>query len=61
MAAILTCLGAGAAGLPVFAGSPERGIGLAYMMGPTGGFLIGMVIRDGRHRAVGLNRLRARR
>jgi len=32
---------AGAAGLPVFAGTPERGIGLAYMVGPTGGYLIG--------------------
>ena len=31
----------GAVGLPVFAGTPERGIGLAYMMGPTGGFLAG--------------------
>ncbi len=34
----------GAAGLPVFAGTPEKGIGLAYMMGPTGGFLIGFVL-----------------
>lgn len=34
----------GAAGLPVFAGTPERGIGLAYMMGPTGGFLMGFVV-----------------
>lgn len=35
---------AGAAGLPVFAGTPERGIGLAYMMGPTGGFLLGFLL-----------------
>jgi biotin transport system substrate-specific component len=35
---------AGAAGLPVFAGTPERGIGLVYMMGPTGGFLLGFVL-----------------
>lgn len=35
---------AGAAGLPVLAGTPERGIGLAYMMGPTGGFLIGFLL-----------------
>ncbi|PLP61107.1 biotin transporter BioY [Mesorhizobium loti] len=34
-------LAVGAAGLPVFSGSPERGIGLAYMMGPTGGYLLG--------------------
>ncbi|MDH4987142.1 biotin transporter BioY [Aminobacter anthyllidis] len=31
----------GALGLPVFAGTPEKGIGLAYMMGPTGGYLLG--------------------
>jgi biotin transport system substrate-specific component len=35
---------AGAAGLPVFAGTPERGIGLAYMMGPTGGYLLGFLV-----------------
>ena len=29
----------GALGLPVFAGTPEKGIGLAYMFGPTGGYL----------------------
>ena len=29
----------GAFGLPVFAFTPEKGIGLAYMAGPTGGFL----------------------
>ena len=29
----------GALGLPVFAFTPEKGIGLAYMAGPTGGFL----------------------
>lgn len=34
----------GALGLPVFAGTPEKGIGLAYMMGPTGGYLIGFVV-----------------
>lgn len=34
-------LAVGAAGLPVFSDSPERGIGLAYMMGPTGGYLLG--------------------
>jgi biotin transport system substrate-specific component len=40
-AAMTAYLGAGAMGLPVFSGSPERGIGLAYMAGPTGGYLIG--------------------
>ena len=34
----------GAGGLPVFAGTPEKGIGLAYMMGGTGGYLIGFVL-----------------
>ena len=33
----------GALGLPVFAGTPEKGLGLAYMMGPTGGYLLGFV------------------
>jgi biotin transport system substrate-specific component len=41
---VLAYLLAGAAGLPVFAGTPERGIGLAYMMGPTAGFLVGFVL-----------------
>lgn len=40
-AAVLLYLAQGAAGLPVFAGTPEKGIGLAYMMGPTGGYLLG--------------------
>jgi len=35
---------AGAAGLPVFSGTPERGIGLAYMAGPTGGYLAGYLL-----------------
>jgi biotin transport system substrate-specific component len=34
----------GAVGLPVFAGTPERGIGLAYMIGPTGGYLLGYLL-----------------
>ena len=41
---VLAYLAAGAAGLPVLAGTPERGIGLAYMMGPTGGFLVGFLL-----------------
>ena len=43
-ATIVLYLLEGALGLPVFAGTPEKGIGLAYMMGPTGGFLIGYVV-----------------
>ena len=31
-------------GLPVFAGTPEKGIGLIYFAGPTGGYLIGFLM-----------------
>ncbi len=34
----------GLMGLPVFANSPARGMGLAYMMGPTGGYLVGFCV-----------------
>lgn len=34
----------GAAGLPVFSGTPEKGIGIAYMMGTTGGYLLGFML-----------------
>ena len=44
VATALLNLPAGAAGLPVFAGTPERGIGIAYMAGPTGGYLAGCVV-----------------
>lgn len=40
-AAVLLYLAEGVIGLPVFAGTPEKGIGLAYIMGPTGGYLLG--------------------
>ncbi len=43
-ATIALYLAEGALGLPVFAGTPEKGLGLAYMMGPTGGFLAGFLI-----------------
>ncbi|MBT6118259.1 MAG: biotin transporter BioY [Rhodospirillaceae bacterium] len=43
-ATILLYLLEGALGLPVFANTPERGIGLAYMAGPTGGYLAGFVV-----------------
>ena len=33
----------GLVGLPVFAGTPEKGMGLAYFVGPTMGYLIGFV------------------
>ena len=40
---LLAYLAEGAMGLPVFQSTPEKGIGLAYMMGPTGGYLLGFV------------------
>lgn len=43
VAAVLAYLAQGAVGLPVFAGTPEKGIGLVYMLGPTGGYLLGFV------------------
>lgn len=43
-AAMLLYLAQGASGLPVFAGTPEKGIGLAYMAGPTGGYLLGFFL-----------------
>lgn len=42
-ATVLLYLAEGALGLPVFAGTPERGAGLTYMAGPTGGYLLGFV------------------
>jgi biotin transport system substrate-specific component len=36
-------LAQGALGLPVFASTPEKGLGLAYMAGPTGGYLAGFL------------------
>ena len=39
-ATVLGYLGAGAAGAPVFAG----GAGIVYMMGPTGGYLLGFFV-----------------
>ena len=43
-AAMLGYLVEGAAGLPVFAGTPTHGVGLAYLAGPTGGYLVGMLV-----------------
>lgn len=43
-ATILLYLAEGALGLPVFAGTPEKGLGVAYMMGPTGGYLLGFLV-----------------
>ena len=34
----------GIIGIPVFASSPEKGIGIAYFIGPTMGYLIGFLV-----------------
>jgi biotin transport system substrate-specific component len=44
LATLLLYMAEGAAGLPVFQSTPEKGIGLAYMMGTTGGYLVGYVV-----------------
>ena len=44
LASVMLYLGEGLSNLPVFAGTPEKGIGLAYMMGPTGGYLVGFAV-----------------
>jgi len=43
-ATVLLYLLEGAVNLPVFAGTPEKGIGIAYMTGTTGGYLFGFLI-----------------
>ena len=47
MATIILYLLEGVAGLPVFAGTPRLGTGLAYIAGPTGGYLIGFIAAAG--------------
>ena len=37
-------LAEGIVGLPVFAGTPEKGIGLIYFTGPTMGYLVGFLL-----------------
>lgn len=43
-ATVALYLAEGALGLPVFAGTPEKGIGFAYLIGPTGGYLLGFLV-----------------
>ena len=40
---VLLYLFEGMIGLPVFSGTPEKGIGLVYFTGPTMGYLIGFI------------------
>jgi len=44
MASIGTYVALGALGLPVFAGTPEKGAGLVYLAGPTGGYVVGFIV-----------------
>jgi biotin transport system substrate-specific component len=41
LATVLLYLAQGAVGMPVFEGTPAKGIGIAYMLGTTGGYLVG--------------------
>jgi biotin transport system substrate-specific component len=43
VATLLLYMAQGAMGLPVFQSSPEKGVGIAYMLGTTGGYLAGFV------------------
>ena len=44
VATVVLYLAEGLIGLPVFASSPEKGIGIAYFIGPTMGYLIGFLV-----------------
>ena len=43
LATVMLYLFEGIIGLPVFSGSPEKGVGLIYFTGPTMGYLIGFL------------------
>ena len=44
VATLLLYMAEGAVGFPVFQSSPEKGVGIAYMLGTTGGYLAGFVV-----------------
>ncbi|MER9082558.1 biotin transporter BioY [Mesorhizobium sp. M0028] len=44
VATLLLYMAEGAWGVPVFQSTPEKGIGIAYMLGSTGGYLAGFVV-----------------
>lgn len=44
VATLLLYMAEGAMGFPVFQGTPEKGLGIAYMLGSTGGYLAGFVV-----------------
>ena len=43
VATVVLYLFEGIIGLPVFSGSPEKGVGMVYFTGPTMGYLIGFL------------------
>jgi biotin transport system substrate-specific component len=43
LATLLLYMAQGAMGFPVFQSTPEKGLGIAYMLGSTGGYLAGFV------------------
>jgi biotin transport system substrate-specific component len=47
VAAVALYIVQGALGLPVFANTPPLAAGLPYLMGPTGGFLLGFAVAAG--------------
>ena len=44
LATVTLYLFEGIIGLPVFSGTPEKGVGLIYFTGPTMGYLIGFLV-----------------
>ena len=44
VATVLLYLFEGIIGLPVFSGTPEKGLGLIYFTGPTMGYLLGFIL-----------------
>lgn len=44
LATVAAYVALGTQGYPVFAGTPEKGIGMAYILGPTGGYILGFMI-----------------
>jgi len=44
LATVILYLFEGIIGLPVFSGTPEKGVGLIYFTGPTMGYLIGFLV-----------------
>ena len=44
LATVALYLFEGIIGLPVFSGTPEKGVGLIYFIGPTMGYLLGFLV-----------------